>query len=88
MTPCPGTRPSVEVPAGASLCLFTDGLVERRPAAGNSHTDQLGNGLTRLMTALRPGDAEDACDALLDALVGDVITEDDIALLVLRRPDS
>jgi serine phosphatase RsbU (regulator of sigma subunit) len=79
---------TVEVPRGASLCLFTDGLVERRPTAGELKTDQLGNGLNRLMSALRPGDAEDACDAILDALVGDVITEDDIALLVLRRLDS
>jgi phosphoserine phosphatase RsbU/P len=79
---------TVQLPPGASLCLFTDGLVERRPAAGARQADQLGTGLTRLMSALRPGDADDACDAILDALVGDVITEDDIALLVLRRLDS
>jgi len=76
---------TVEVPVGASMCLFTDGLVERRPTAGQLAHDQLGDGLTRLASALQPGDAEAACDAILDTLVGDVITEDDIALLVLRR---
>ncbi len=75
---------TVQVPAGASLCMFTDGLVERRAPAGDFGADQLAEGLSRLVGALRPGDAEAACDAILDELVGDVITEDDIALLVLR----
>jgi serine phosphatase RsbU (regulator of sigma subunit) len=75
----------VQVPDGASLCLFTDGLVERRPTPGDLEADQLGEGLTRLVGALRPGDAEAACDRILDELVGDEITEDDIAVLVLRR---
>jgi serine phosphatase RsbU (regulator of sigma subunit) len=79
---------TVQLPAGASLCLFTDGLVERRPTAADVGADQLGQGLSRLMGALRPGDAEKACDVILDELVGDVITEDDIALLVLRRLNS
>ena len=74
---------TVQVPAGASLCLFTDGLVERRPTARDIEADQLGQGLSRLVGALRPGDAEAACDAILDELVGDEITEDDIAVLVL-----
>ena len=72
---------AVTVPTGASLCLFTDGLVERRPVRGD--VDQL-DGLNRLIAALRPGDAEAACDALLNELVGDDITGDDIAVLVLR----
>jgi sigma-B regulation protein RsbU (phosphoserine phosphatase) len=84
-SPWPRHAVSVELPAGASLCMFTDGLVERRPPAGNPGDDQLSEGLTRLVAALRPGDAEAACDAILDELVGDVITEDDIAVLVLRR---
>ena len=74
---------TVHVPPGASLCLFTDGLVERRPSAGDLKADQL-DGLTRLVDALRPGDAETACDAILDEIVGNLITQDDIALLVLR----
>jgi serine phosphatase RsbU (regulator of sigma subunit) len=74
----------VNVPAGASLCMFTDGLVERRPGPGQFKTDQLDAGLSRLVEALRPGDADAACDAILSDLIGDDITEDDIAVLVLR----
>jgi phosphoserine phosphatase RsbU/P len=75
---------TVNVPAGASLCMFTDGLVERRPVPGEVRGDQLDAGLSRLVEALRPGDADAACDAILNDLVGDDITEDDIAVLVLR----
>ncbi len=75
---------TVQLPAGASLCLFTDGLVERRPLGDDVEADQLDDGMSRLARALRPGDAEAACDAVLNELVGDDITEDDIALLVLR----
>ena len=75
---------TVDVPAGSSLCFFTDGLVERRPRPGDVRADQLDDGLNRLVKALRPGDAEAACVALLSELVGDDVTGDDIALLVLR----
>jgi sigma-B regulation protein RsbU (phosphoserine phosphatase) len=75
---------TVQVPAGGSLCMFTDGLVERRPAPDDVKADQLDAGLSLLIKALRPGDAEVACDAILNELVGDDITEDDIAVLVLR----
>jgi sigma-B regulation protein RsbU (phosphoserine phosphatase) len=75
---------TVDVPAGASLCMFTDGLVERRPSPGELNADQLDAGLRRLVEALRPGDADAACDAIVNELVGDDITEDDIAVLVLR----
>ncbi|HWF42458.1 MAG TPA: GAF domain-containing SpoIIE family protein phosphatase [Acidothermaceae bacterium] len=75
---------TVNVPAGASLCMFTDGLVERRPTPGEREADQLGAGLSRLVEALHPGDADAACDAVLKRLVGDDVTEDDIAVLVLR----
>ncbi len=63
---------------GATLLLFTDGLVERRHAA-------LDSGLDTLVDAVRSLDGrplDDLCDALLDRLgsAGD----DDIALLALR----
>ncbi len=78
----------VNVPAGASLCMFTDGLVERRPTPDERRADQLDAGLRRLVEALRPGDADAACDAILNEMVGDDITEDDIAVLVLRPVTS
>jgi serine phosphatase RsbU (regulator of sigma subunit) len=75
----------VELPVGASLCLFTDGLVERRPSVNAVDGDQIDEGLAHLRDALRPGSADTACTTVLTELVGEGITEDDIALLVLRR---
>ena len=75
----------VDVPVGGSLCLFTDGLVERRPPSGEASVDQLAAGLHRLAIALRPGPAETACTNVLTELLGEDVTEDDVAVLVLRR---
>jgi serine phosphatase RsbU (regulator of sigma subunit) len=75
----------VELPPGASLCLFTDGLVERRPSVADLNADQIDDGLARLAAALRPSSADTMCTTVLSELVGDDIIEDDIALLVLRR---
>jgi sigma-B regulation protein RsbU (phosphoserine phosphatase) len=75
----------VELPAGASLCLFTDGLVERRPSVNALSGDQIDEGLAHLGAALHAGSADIACTTMLTELVGEGITEDDIALLVLRR---
>ncbi|MBO8194470.1 SpoIIE family protein phosphatase [Streptomyces oryzae] len=71
---------SVELllPEGSSLVLFTDGLVERR-----DQDIDTGLGLLR-ETLARPGRSpEETCDAVLDALLPD-IQSDDIALLVAR----
>jgi serine phosphatase RsbU (regulator of sigma subunit) len=75
----------VELAPHASLCLFTDGLIERRPVDGDAEADQLDLSLERLMAAATCGDADAACAKILTELVGDHVTEDDIALLVLRR---
>jgi serine phosphatase RsbU (regulator of sigma subunit) len=75
----------VDLPVGGSLCLFTDGLVERRPTSNGGNIDQISDGLSRLLTVLRPGSADAACTTILNELVGEDITEDDIAVLVLRR---
>jgi serine phosphatase RsbU (regulator of sigma subunit) len=77
----------VELQRGASLCLFTDGLVERRPTRHDPDADQIGGGLARLLAALQPGSADTACNAILTELIGEEITEDDIAILVVRRVD-
>ena len=71
---------TVDLPAGASLCMFTDGLIERRPT---SDTDQLATGTEELLRTLRPGHPADTCELVLE-LLGDAIHEDDIALLILR----
>jgi Stage II sporulation protein E (SpoIIE) len=62
---------------GAVLCLFTDGLVERRD-------EPVDIGITRLCQAVTPGPPEDVCVSLMHALIGSQYPGDDVALLVLR----
>ncbi len=68
------------LPPGATLLLFTDGLVESRSA-------DLDEGLARLLdAAARAGtsDPDELCDRLLSGLTGS-FRADDIALLALTR---
>ncbi|HET9082259.1 MAG TPA: GAF domain-containing SpoIIE family protein phosphatase [Trebonia sp.] len=62
---------------GAVLCMFTDGLVERR-------YEPIDDGITRLCQAVTPGPAEGVCVSVMHDLVGRQYPGDDIALLVLR----
>lgn len=69
---------SADLPAGALVALYTDGLVERR--------DQpLEQGMARLRNALRAESAEESCAEALASIVGDTPLHDDSALLVIRR---
>jgi sigma-B regulation protein RsbU (phosphoserine phosphatase) len=63
---------------GELLLLYTDGLIERR---GELLTD----GLERLRVAVRPQDPEAVCRHVMDALIGNLVPQDDVALLALRR---
>ncbi len=65
------------LPAGATLVLYTDGLVERRG-------ESIETGLQRLVAACRDGssDPEELCDELLNLLVDEHANNDDAALLV------
>jgi sigma-B regulation protein RsbU (phosphoserine phosphatase) len=78
----PDVRPrhvtSVDFPAGASLCLYTDGLVERR----DRPIDQ---GISRLCAAIPDSDPEVACACLMAAMADTGPHNDDVALLVIRR---
>jgi serine/threonine-protein kinase RsbW len=68
------------LPRGASLVLFTDGLVESRSA-------DIDEGLDRLLAAATSAGTSDPgalCDHLLAELTG-AHRADDIALLVLTR---
>jgi serine phosphatase RsbU (regulator of sigma subunit) len=69
---------TVEIPPGALLCLYTDGLVERRHAS-------IDDGIGRLCAAVRPDSPEKVCAAVMSALVGRERMQDDVALLALRR---
>ena len=69
---------TLDFPPGAVLCLYTDGLVERR--------DQpIDEGIGRLCAAVTAQDPEAACAAVMAAMAGYSLHTDDIALLMLRR---
>ncbi|MFR9800958.1 SpoIIE family protein phosphatase [Pseudonocardia sp. RS010] len=72
---------TVELPAGACLVLYTDGLVERR-------RESLDVGLRRLTEAVRSGPAEQVCIRIMGLLIGNEPSADDVALLVVTRPDD
>jgi serine phosphatase RsbU (regulator of sigma subunit) len=75
-------RPEAEValPAGSTLLLYTDGLVERRDS-------DLDEGMARAVTALTDGRhlaPAQLADLLTDQLLDDA-PDDDVALLIYRR---
>jgi hypothetical protein len=72
---------SVELPADAVLCFFTDGLIVRpgRPIA---------RGLAQLRKVVRAGPADAVCQQVIASLIGGAPPGDDVALLVLRRADQ
>jgi sigma-B regulation protein RsbU (phosphoserine phosphatase) len=69
---------TIELPPGMMLCLYTDGLVERKDST-------LDVGFERLRASVTTGPAESVCANVMNALVGRELPEDDIALLALRR---
>ncbi|HEY0639133.1 MAG TPA: SpoIIE family protein phosphatase [Pseudonocardiaceae bacterium] len=73
----PRRTTTVEVPPGALVCLYTDGLIERRNRS-------LDDGLDILRRAVVAGPAETVCATIMRELVGSDAPADDIAVLVLR----
>ncbi|MCE6996286.1 SpoIIE family protein phosphatase [Saccharothrix sp. S26] len=69
---------SVDMPAGALVALYTDGLVERRGL-------DLDERLEMLRDAVAAVPAEAACVRIMAALVGDQPSPDDVALLTIRH---
>lgn len=67
---------------GATVLLYTDGLVERRGEHLDIGMERLREAAARLCRPALGLDLEALCDALLSELAGD--TEDDVALLALR----
>ncbi|CAN5226287.1 hypothetical protein BH20ACT20_BH20ACT20_08020 [soil metagenome] len=72
---------SIELPAGATILLYTDGLVER-------HGELIDHGLGRLAEAASnlPHSTERLCDELLEHLVPSGAAADDVAILALHAP--
>jgi serine phosphatase RsbU (regulator of sigma subunit) len=77
---------TVTVPDGGFVCLFTDGLVERRPGPEDGDVEFVEENLAKMIKVLTPSDdPELSCIRLLSEVVGDYAAEDDIAVLVARR---
>jgi sigma-B regulation protein RsbU (phosphoserine phosphatase) len=83
----------IDIPPGALLCCYTDGLVERRDQPLDHGIARLAAALTGPMKATRArmtiagpvSLAEDACAAVMRVLVGNAPPRDDIAMLILHR---
>ncbi|MEV3860948.1 SpoIIE family protein phosphatase [Streptomyces sp. NPDC050095] len=69
----------VELPEGALLVLYTDGLVERRG-------EELGEGLERLRQAAlsAPAEVGELCSYLIEECLDEGANPDDVAILALR----
>ena len=75
-----GEETDVDLPTGATIYFYTDGLVERR-------RESLDQGLLRLQASLRgtPADLEQTCDRIVGNLLGNGGVADDAVLLGIRR---
>jgi sigma-B regulation protein RsbU (phosphoserine phosphatase) len=73
-------------PPGAALAFYTDGLVERRHGS-SQHPDPEVDRLDLVRRAFLADDnAETACSRIIASGLGDDSVEDDVALVVARRP--
>jgi phosphoserine phosphatase RsbU/P len=72
---------TIEFPAGALLCLYTDGLVERRDLP-------VDDGIAHLCKAVKPDQPETCCAAAMAAMADVSAPGDDVALLVLLRTSA
>jgi serine phosphatase RsbU (regulator of sigma subunit) len=75
-----GPRPttSVELPPGAVICFYTDGLIERRDVGIDDRISQLCDTVTA-------DPAELVCIRAIARMIGGEPAQDDVALLTLRR---
>lgn len=77
----PRRTTTIDLPAdGWTLCLFTDGLVERRDVNLDDSLEQIRQLLS--VPALSP---DAACARVMVELIGERSPDDDVALLMLRR---
>ncbi len=72
---------TINLPPGALLCLYTDGLVENRGTSLDAN-------LKRLREAVVAGPVDSICATVMAQLVGDDSPSDDVAVLAVRRQDS
>jgi serine phosphatase RsbU (regulator of sigma subunit) len=72
---------TVPLAPGAVVAFYTDGLVERRG-------EPITAGLDRVRRAIEPAGPYELTARVMHELVGPTVTEDDIALVVIRRIPS
>jgi hypothetical protein len=68
---------TIRISPGALLCLYTDGLVERRDRT-------LDDGIAALMTCVAAGPADEVCEKIMDTMLYKAAS-DDLTLLTVRR---
>ncbi|WP_435986983.1 MASE1 domain-containing protein [Terrabacter sp. LjRoot27] len=78
------TEASQVLPPGATLLLYTDGLVERRGVSLTTGLDRL----DREASAVPDDDIESLCERLLDTFLDEEHIEDDVAILAMRPVPS
>ena len=69
---------TLDLPEGSVLCLFTDGLVERRE-------QPIDTGLDALCEAIESAPARAVCTSVMERLITSASPGDDVTLLVLSR---
>jgi serine phosphatase RsbU (regulator of sigma subunit) len=74
----PRRSTAVALPPGAVVCMYSDGLVERRNIVIDDNIEKL----RRTVTANTP---ESVCTDIMRRLIGYEPPEDDVAVLVIRR---
>jgi sigma-B regulation protein RsbU (phosphoserine phosphatase) len=72
---------AVELPPGAVMVLYTDGLIERRG-------ESIDRGLDRLLATVTTDRPAAVCQMIMHELVGRDAMRDDIALLAVRRAEA
>ncbi|GAA1764169.1 MULTISPECIES: ATP-binding SpoIIE family protein phosphatase [Streptomonospora] len=72
----------LELPAGATLLLYTDGLVDRRPIGGTVDVPRSLDQLRRRVRDVADKDVEQIAQTAVTAVPGEI--DDDTALLVVR----
>ena len=70
----------VELPPGATVCFYTDGLIERRDRP-------IDDGLADLLAAVAAVPSETVCAELIREFVAGQAIADDVALLVMHRTE-
>ncbi|MFC7343884.1 PP2C family protein-serine/threonine phosphatase [Saccharopolyspora griseoalba] len=69
---------AIDLVAGATICFYTDGLIERRH-------QRIDVGLAALCEAVTSAPAHEVCTAVMNKLVTFTSSSDDVALLALSR---